>query len=252
MSIRLATLLPGHFPLGVGINQSRRGFVQCVDGAQLQAVIKAVPPLELAAELFCSLLGRCLQLPIPEPLIVRDPESGSLMFGGIQSLYPNLLQAFNLPPNATNSELIPIVERLQKWPQVGEVVWFDEWIKNVDRNLTNLLWDGGETFILIDHGLSLGIADSRYHDSNKLVELLLIPITTNQVEIQKLKSRVLNASVEFGIAHAKQSAAELRLLTVDNFGRPCEAFIQLLSARLPHLAGLVARRFPSPQLTLNI
>lgn len=45
---------------------------------------------------------------------------------------------------------------LRAHTRVGaRLIGFDEWIHNVDRNLQNLLWDGFDDFVLIDHGLDL-------------------------------------------------------------------------------------------------
>ena len=250
MSIQRATLLPGHIPLGVGVNGARRGFAQTFGGSRLPVVFKAVPESELAAELFCAVLGRNLDLPVPEPLLIRDPSNGRLVFGGVDAKFPNLLQTFRLSLDPPAYELRPVAERLQQWPRIAEVVWFDEWIQNTDRNLQNVLWDGGEEFIFIDHGRSLGLAGNTT-GLNKLVKILLIPIETDHAAIQKLKARVLNAAIDFGMEHAESSASDLCQLKHGNFKARSDEFIKLLTIRLPRLAGLVARHFPSPQMTLE-
>src|SRR5437867_2550398 len=143
MAIRLGTLLPNSFEIGVGANKARRGFELMANEKQEQVVIKRVSPPVLAAEIFCASLGRAADLPIPEPVIVKDPGVEALMFGSVFLDYPNLVHAFRLDPRtASNEQILLVAKRLVRWTKLDQAIGFDEWVCNVDRNLQNLLWDG--------------------------------------------------------------------------------------------------------------
>jgi hypothetical protein len=44
---------------------------------------------------------------------------------------------------------------LRYWPELGKVVAFDEWLANLDRNLSNLIYVA-QTLHIIDHAEALG------------------------------------------------------------------------------------------------
>jgi hypothetical protein len=45
---------------------------------------------------------------------------------------------------------------LGNWKKLPRAAAFDEWIANPDRNVGNLLWDGVDDWVLIDHARALG------------------------------------------------------------------------------------------------
>jgi len=153
MAVRLGTLLPGAQPVGTGKNKAKRGFAIFSDGGEKPVVAKDIPAVEIAGEVFCALLGRSAGLSIPEPAVIWDPSNNHILFGAVDVGYPNLLQRFNITGDEVSEEQIRVIaSRLVLWTKLAEGVCFDEWIWNVDRNLQNLLWDGHDEFVMIDHG----------------------------------------------------------------------------------------------------
>lgn len=252
MAIELVTLLPGSIPIGYGHKGARKGFARTRQGTDIPVVVKGIPADELAAELFCARLGRLLGFAIPEPLLVFDPESQSLLAGSMDAGYPNLLQKLEIDPQkATQQQLISIAKRLVQWTQFTSVVSFDEWIHNIDRNFQNILWDGHDLFVLIDHGRSLGVVNGP--DQNILLTYAIDPSVTPPKDLQSFRSTVLKSTNALSLERARASKEDLARMPFDLAPAYSESFFQFLDQRLPRIAELLMRRFPpSPQLGLDL
>jgi hypothetical protein len=250
MDVRLGTLLPGAEAIGFGKNKAKRGFALFADGAEQSVIVKAVPAIEIAVEIFCATLGRGAGLQIPEPMVIKDPSNGSILFGALDAGYPNLLQQFNIKgTEISDEEVRNIAYRLVQWSKLGQGVCFDEWISNVDRNLQNLLWDGYDNFVLIDHGYALGQAPRGHPDQNLLLEVSLRSCDDSDKK-DKLRERVLSAVKEFEVTLAQEAARTLQGAPHLRAADDGQIFLQFVQERYPQLAGLLVRRFPSDQLSL--
>ncbi len=106
-------------------------------------------------EAFCAILGRGLGIPIPKPFLVLaddttldviPPGQHALMFGSEDAAYPSFRRY---------ADCSQAYEKLQNFKASLDVGVFDEWIANHDRNVGNILYDGGDDFLFIDHGLAL-------------------------------------------------------------------------------------------------
>ncbi|MBK8752255.1 MAG: hypothetical protein IPL99_11715 [Candidatus Competibacteraceae bacterium] len=179
-SLRLGMLLPGGRPVGDGINHAQRAPVLTRQG-EVMAIVKELPLYELITEILCALLGRELNLPIPEPLLVIDPAQQLLVAGSVDVGYPSLHQ----PVLAAHLPLIAAL--LQGWPALVRSACFDEWIANPDRHGGNLLFDG-QGFWLIDHGLALRV-DPATVTVNHLMTTA-IAARTDELARQRLKREV--------------------------------------------------------------
>ncbi|ENT3521837.1 HipA family kinase [Salmonella enterica] len=145
--MKVGILLEGSRPIGEGINGALRGFA-LVDEEEIQVIAKYLPERELLCEIICAQIGRELELPIPEPILLFDNQKKPV-FGSTDIGYPNLNHYF-----AKNIEMQTIMSRLSKWVYLQSASFFDELIFNADRHPGNLLYDG-VNFHLIDHGLTL-------------------------------------------------------------------------------------------------
>lgn len=153
--IEVATLLPGASPFSdKNINQTWKGHVRTLNDTVV-VFAKIIEPREICVEAFCAILGREVGLPIPKPfLILADSEtldiipSGqhALMFGSEDAAYPSFRRY---------ADCQEAYEKLQNFKASLDVGVFDEWIANHDRNVGNILYDGGDDFLFIDHGLAL-------------------------------------------------------------------------------------------------
>jgi hypothetical protein len=186
-------------------------------------------------------------------VLLKEPSLEALTFGCIYKNYPNLLQSFRIDAEKCGAREVSIVAaRLMQWSRIAEVIGFDEWIQNVDRNLQNILWDGFDEFVLIDHGLTLGLAPSTHADVNKLLIILLTPLHNDMPAITKLKESVLEAAVTFHASFASDAAASMSAMPLIDASINTNAFVTFVNTRLPQVVALLLQRFPSPQLRLEL
>ncbi|MDP2488057.1 hypothetical protein Q8W38_01825 [Vibrio splendidus] len=163
-NIVLGTLLPGAELLEDNSkNPVWKAPVKTTDSKTEFVYLKLLKPRRLFAEAICAIIGRKIGLPIPEPILVKVPahlmvelvgeesvdSSIFIGFGSKDADYPSLNRVLNVEDN----ELI--WEKLRAHTKSLEAAIFDEWIANSDRHWGNLLYDGGDEFIFIDHDLAL-------------------------------------------------------------------------------------------------
>jgi len=150
--LQYGTLVLELSPADTGVNDSSRCIVQTDEG-DVEAFVKRLSdPRKLVVEIACSVLGRRLGLPIPEPLVVFVPSGlggPGLAFGGTAIAHPNLMVWVK------QSDQRAVLDRLRSWQQLMPAACFDEWIANCDRHAGNLIFDGISTFWLIDHDLAI-------------------------------------------------------------------------------------------------
>ncbi|WP_245357252.1 HipA family kinase [Stenotrophomonas rhizophila] len=141
-------------------------------GETLEAWVKPVANMErLQVEAVCSLLGRSLGLPIPEPLFVLiGPEFGGpgVGFGSSAISHPNVAHWID-----SSADIVKA--RLKNWPKIVDAACFDEWIANCDRHPGNLIHDGVDGFWLIDHdkAINSSIACDTLSPVNQLFSLIV-------------------------------------------------------------------------------
>ncbi len=121
------------------------------NGGDTRLYVKKTNKEEIMAECLASLLAAELDLPVAKTFIVQDP--GDLLGGGYFSGsedagVPSIKQWLNRQDPV-------VMEMLSKWEKLHEVALFDEWIANPDRQGGNLLWGGGDNWVLIDHAQAL-------------------------------------------------------------------------------------------------
>lgn len=154
-NIETGVLLPGAEKFSdCNINQTWKGHVR-TNTDTVVVYAKLIDAREICIEAFCALLGRQLGIPIPKPfLILADssslpivpPGQNALMFGSEDADFPSFRRYANCKQAYT---------RLQNFKSTLDVGVFDEWIANHDRNIGNILYDGGNEFLFIDHGLAI-------------------------------------------------------------------------------------------------
>lgn len=145
--LRIGVFLDGARPVGEGIRGALRGFA-LLENEEVPVIAKYLSERELLCEILCAQLGRELDLPIPEPLLLFDGNKQPV-FGSADIGYPNLNHFIQ---NQQSSNVI--LNKLKKWVHLQSASFFDELIFNADRHCGNLLYDGN-AFHLIDHGLTL-------------------------------------------------------------------------------------------------
>lgn len=189
-------------------------------------------PKALIAELVAGEIGRALDLPIPEIVLLElDPLLGrSEPDFEIQALVKasaGLNLGLDFLPGATAFSTIDLAQ-VDNY-LASQIVWFDAYMSNVDRtprNTNMLFWH--RRLILIDHGASLyfhhGTNDflSRSRDPFKLIkDHVLLPVANALEEVDQASKRLLTTATlealvqeipESWLDHPDQRAAYLAYL----------------------------------------
>lgn len=161
--VQLGSVQAGATPFNVdNVSATYRGRVDLTDGPVF-AIIKDLPPRELANELLAATLAYAAGLPIPMPILaVAEPDTGigagcrlpdqkgGLVFASADIGGASVRQIYLADRTSATEALIG--ERLSQWSDAGRLYGFDSWIANVDRNAGNLLFAGERDIWLIDHG----------------------------------------------------------------------------------------------------
>ena len=240
--IRKGLLLPDSQPVGLGINDARRGTAD-LGHSSVAVIYKKLPELELAAELFCAVLARELALPAPEPLLLFDPQSGEYLFGSVDLEYPNSLRKFNVDPTSPNAAAVEILfEAISTWSKAKEVAAFDEWIHNRDRNLGNLLYAGPDEFAIIDHGKALDV-DPAYPSNNILCQILCSYCTDDRAQ-RALVRGLQRVAATFDLIHVEAPRSSVESGGIVSHTSAASAFYNLVEQRLITLATLIQNRLP--------
>lgn len=248
--IRKGLLLPDSQPVGVGINDAHRGTAD-LGTEQLAVIIKRLPDLELAAELFCAVLARELALPAPEPLLLFDPVSGDYAFGSVDLEYPNSLRAFKVNPKAPDKAAVELLfTAVRAWPYVKEVAAFDEWIHNRDRNYGNLLFGGPDEFVIIDHGKALDI-DTNIPSHNVLCSTLQ-QACADQKSTRALLKRLQRHATTFDMVHVENPRTSVESDGILSHSAAASTFYDFVEDRLSDLVSLLQNRFPGQQGLTNL
>lgn len=237
-SIQVGILLAGARPVGQGINGALRGFAMVGDNEN-QVIVKYLPDRELLCEVLCAQLGRELDLPIPEPLLIFDAD-GKPMFGSIDIGYPNLSHYLD-----SESESEVVISKLKKWVHLHSASFFDELIFNADRHPGNLLYDG-EEFHLIDHGLTL-------HESyppetppstwNNQLLSLAISICKNDLE----KTKISNNGNAWTDELIKRDTINITTSSINGDSNIMKSLCNFLSIRQDLLKSMINTRVGSAQ-----
>ncbi|WP_325890884.1 HipA family kinase [Grimontia sp. NTOU-MAR1] len=193
--IQLATLLPGADLLTETTkNPVWKAPVKLLNGDTTFVYLKLLEKRQLFIESLCAIIGRAVGIPIPEPLIVKVPASlvSSLTkcdgptedlyaFGSVDADYPSLNRVLNIDDGSV------VWDKLREHSKSLEAAIFDEWIANGDRHWGNLLYDGGDDFIFIDHDLALS---SSINIDEGIEKNLLFNFITDDID-ELSKARIL-------------------------------------------------------------
>lgn len=152
-SIKTAVIIGEKVYIGDGVNSSFRCPVY-YDDDEMMVIAKKIDDKEFIAEIFCSIIGINIGLPLPEPIIVLEKSEIGInrYFGSIDTSYPSLKHYVS----DCDWEYKSFHEKIKKWIFLDDAAFFDELIVNADRHKGNILYDGND-YYLIDHGLAFNI-----------------------------------------------------------------------------------------------
>lgn len=223
-----------------GINSPIRAIVRIAD-RDVVVILKELQAPLLAAECFAALLLRGWGLNVPEPVLIHDRE-GKNYFGSLEVNYPSLKQSmgFDQLEERIRLQIYPHMAKIAaQWKQTPLCIATDEIIGNKDRNIGNILWDGGEPWF-IDHERSFGLLEQE--DLNKMVQLILLSDTSKAIQTSAV-------AIIFTLLPSIIDEAEQATMALDT-----AKFNEYIKNRTPSWANLVINRFPQPDdlLSANI
>lgn len=245
MSLETGVLLTGAEPVQHGKHDVWHGVVRVASGKTVRAFVKRCPPREIVVETIATILGRSIGLPLPIPILVkvipgRIPsvhlEADEIFFGSQSQDIPDLVQWLN-----KDADEDALMRRLMSWPQAASSGCFDEWIANTDRNLQNLLYDGGKNFTLIDHGKSF---PSGMHAHSPIEKNLLLEVSTKR-PVPHVREKVARDASIFIQSCEKMSVGELLISlgdVVDGANQHTAEIGDFLQHRLPQLGEIIATK----------
>lgn len=242
MELAWATLVEGsETSAGDGGSGALRCIIETNDGELLAAILKRDPPERVFTEALCAVLLARWGLAVPRPFLIEEPQGVS--FASADVGYPNLKQRVGFDPDSGSSDdrataLELAVALVASFPTTPLALAIDEAIDNRDRNLGNVLWDGGEE-TWIDHALALG---NGLHmvDCNKLCILMTAAGKADEALSSSIarwttldRSMVGDAASEIDKLHDTSRWRALILQRLDDLG-------SRLTARFPKPDDLLA------------
>ena len=256
-TVELATLLA--LPEKVGhlknISPLWRGRVLTESGDYLPVWLKNISAQQVLSECVCALVGRAVDLPIPRPLLVLDVEGflsesakGALYFAMEDAEHPSVRQWIQDMDDPS------VAQAILRWPKARECALFDEWVVNVDRNPGNLLYDGENSFVMIDHAHALGanqnphiVPDYRLSLQNIIADYLIE--NSRDLEPQRL-SRVADEVQNRWLQPIEQALKEHTCSDLYGMEQSVANISEFLHKRLPVLRELIDARSGRPKLEL--
>jgi hypothetical protein len=237
MKLRTATLVVKGAKIGEGITEPCRAIVR-VDGSDIAVILKEVSLPSVAAECFAALLLREWGLNVPEPVLVDI--NGVLAFGSAELMYPSFHQKFQyelIPDELKQQVIAHMANIIRHWKQTPLAITIDEVIGNKDRNIGNILWDGGEPYF-IDHERCFNLVSQV--DMNKLAELSKLGADDANAILQAAVTAA--QTLTLGVMH------EVETVTAN---LDTKSYSDYIKSRMPHLVMMVLNRFPQPKDLLS-
>ncbi|MGK0255189.1 MAG: hypothetical protein ACI9OE_002712 [Mariniflexile sp.] len=172
--VEIGVMLPGAQLFNdLNVNPTWKAHVKTHDNV-ITAFVKQLSPQKLYIECVCAVLGRYIGLPIPKPIIVKvtsdnfpdiPKDKFHLAFGSEDANYPSFRRY---------AESKEAMQKLKKFAKTLDIAVFDEWISNWDRNVGNILYDGGNNFSFIDHenAISPSLSPEASAKDNQIVDVI--------------------------------------------------------------------------------
>ncbi|MDY0957871.1 HipA family kinase [Sphingomonas sp. CFBP8993] len=237
------------------VSATYRGTIQ-LQSQLVRAIIKDIPPKELANELLAAAIAITGGLPVPLPILAfAAPDtgmgincayadgSGGLVFGSADVGGNSVRQLYISDPSRATEVLIG--ERIAAWSAVGRLYGFDSWIANVDRNAGNLQFGEANEIWLIDHAQGFTgpaweaenlTADREYQ--NKL-QSWLTPLLSADRRIELARDVGVEAD-RFDLAALAGLATRNHVADLLSAG-DLDAVLKFLAARATHVPRMASR-----------
>lgn len=217
----------------------------------------------VVAELVCSVLGRALGLPIPRPYLLEVSRKSlpTSAFWNAEESSRITFACAAISDSSSFSQLIQhdsayAKELLRKWSHYPQTVIFDEWVGNLDRNQSNILFSANIIW-LIDHAEALGGVLSEIHPlstlqadafKNALLDRHLPDFTEQErANLVGIANEVMEFASGIDLGSAMGCAAIPLVASTD----AANDVLGFLSTRLENTVPLICQRVGMPQINLN-
>lgn len=237
-----------------------RGSLSIDAFTDIPAYFRMGSPRTIVSELICSVLGRALGLPIPRPYLIevnRATLQDSICWDTLEQQRYTFACA-EVSESTSFSQILShdsdyARQLLRKWDRYAETVIFDEWIANLDRNHSNILFSANIIW-LIDHADALGGVLGDIHDlaeiqsgsfTNVLLDRHLIDFSLkDKSDLVDLAGEIMTyaAAIDLDSAIACASLESITSLAV---AKDVAAF---LSSRLAKTVPFLCSRVGLPQM----
>lgn len=242
-------------PVECGKRRTLLGTVELENERRARAYLKLLTIPDIAKEALCATLARRLHLPVPQPFYVYiDPvkiaglegqyshaNHQGIAFGVEQALYPTRRI---LDSTALESEIA-------QWSGLTNSCVFDAWIGNSDRLPKNLLFEGNDSFWLIDHDEAL----NQYIPPDAAVGSQLFRILSSG-KPEHVLYQIREACMRFAASHIDplnwdEIKQELVLPNVMGLEQHVDKYISMLKDRKKNLRRIVTQELGIRQLPMT-
>lgn len=218
---------------------------------EISAYAKKLSETDFMVELLTALIGREINLPIPEPVIALTA-TDEIWFASVDAKHPDLSRRLTatgntIPPTPNN---LKILSKLADWQLISEAIGFDEWIANGDRHPGNILYDGNGIYYLIDHNQAMRLPFAPDAPiTNQLLNIKLY-FTQDEVGKQRLKNKINLLANEIP-AQLPRAAADRILETANNLDQTLlNRMVEFLEHRLTFLTTIAYSKISTQQINL--
>lgn len=192
-------------------NSTYKATVLLKNGRKSTSLLKHIDFEEIVREFYSACVANHIGLPVPSQFLAFDSSENKTYYGCEFVEYPNFAAFFtNLDSN--HVVLREAYLKLKSWTGWDTTVAFDELIINIDRHLGNLLWNGKNHFILIDHGRTFGEPKSLPR-CNRLMDLYKYILEPSLEELEKAIRGCQKKSSVFEKNLSKETLGEFSSLT---------------------------------------
>lgn len=226
------------------------GTVQIPSKKRFNAYVKAVSPRQIFAEVFCSLIGRSLNLPIPLTIpVIAKGESLGISAKTVMCVASLDCQSV---PVGRAVRVEAVIDLLQRWKHNRTAIVFDELIANSDRHLRNVLIGSDGKLWLIDHEEALG--DPLTNTHRRITNYLLKYLSQDMGRFELRRSATLLKEASFPTSnldldsHAEKSLPHACQVSESHIHH----VIEFIRERILHLPGLIEDGLGIGQHHLNL
>ena len=247
-TVQLASALPGLEKIDTPKGRTLRGEIS-TDFGRLYAYIKILSIEDIAKEAICAVLARKLHMPVPQPFYVgADPINTGHIVGNVHHI-AFALQEEQLPMLRIR-DLGSIQKEILHWPELYSCAVFDAWIANRDRLPHNLLYEGNNSFWMIDHEEALpGFVASNTSVGTQLIEI--IKTNKSEHELYQIREKLLLLAEQYEGIDWDDIKRLVRFSDLPGSEKYFDSYISRLRERSSNIKQILTQELEIKQLSMN-